>query len=103
MNVVWTFALMVACGGICMARGQTPTNTAATPTNASSASSANPVPPPATAPKRSATEIQKLVEPIALHPDPLIAMILPAAAYPLEIVQATRFVKDTNNLSKLDD
>jgi hypothetical protein len=40
--------------------------------------------------------------PIALHPDPLISIILPAAAYPVEIVQAARFVKDTNNLSKVD-
>jgi hypothetical protein len=47
--------------------------------------------------------LEKLVMPIALHPDPLIAIILPAAAYPLEIVQAARFVKDTNNIPKLAD
>ncbi len=41
--------------------------------------------------------------PIALHPDPLVAIILPASAYPLEIVQAARFIKDTNNLSKIDE
>lgn len=41
--------------------------------------------------------------PIALHPDPLIASILPAAAYPVEIVQAARFVKDTNNIAKVDE
>jgi hypothetical protein len=41
--------------------------------------------------------------PIALHPDPLIAIILPASVYPLEIVQAARFVKDTNNIPKVDD
>ena len=64
---------------------------------------ANPAPPPSAPAKQGATELQKLVEPIALHPDPLIAMILPAAAYPLEIVQAARFVKDTNNVSKVDD
>ena len=42
------------------------------------------------------------VAPIALHPDPLIAIILPASVYPLEIVRAARFVKDTNNISKVD-
>jgi Protein of unknown function (DUF3300) len=42
------------------------------------------------------------VAPIALFPDPLIATVLPASAYPLEVVQAARFVKDTNNISKLD-
>lgn len=29
--------------------------------------------------------------PIALHPDPLIAIILPASVYPVEIVQAARW------------
>jgi hypothetical protein len=40
--------------------------------------------------------------PIALHPDPLISIILPASVYPLEIVQAARFVRDTNNIPKID-
>ncbi len=62
-----------------------------------------PVPPPSAPAKRSATDLEKLAEPIALHPDPLISIILPAAVYPVEIVQAARFVRDTNNLSKVDD
>src|SRR5215470_5033234 len=53
--------------------------------------------------KLSPEELEKLVVPIALHPDPLIAIILPASVYPLEIVQAARFVKDTNNIPKVDD
>ena len=40
---------------------------------------------------------------IALYPDPLLAVILPASAYPVDIVQAARFVANTNNLQKLDD
>jgi|KBSSwiStaDraftv2_1062776.scaffolds.fasta_scaffold65293_2 hypothetical protein len=52
--------------------------------------------------KRSAADLEKLVRPIALYPDPLIATLLPASVYPLEIVQAARFVADTNNLAKLD-
>ncbi|HRY49451.1 MAG TPA: DUF3300 domain-containing protein, partial [Candidatus Paceibacterota bacterium] len=59
-------------------------------------------PPPAAPPKRTAADLENLVAPIALYPDPLIATILPASVYPLEIVQAARFVKDTNNLAKLD-
>jgi Protein of unknown function (DUF3300) len=58
--------------------------------------------PPSAAPERTAADLEKLVAPIALYPDPLIATLLPASAYPLEIVQAARFVKDTNNVSKLD-
>lgn len=36
--------------------------------------------------------LDKLVGPIALYPDDLIAIILPAATYPVEIVQADRFL-----------
>lgn len=61
-----------------------------------------PAPPPSASAKRSAAELEKLVAPLALFPDPLIATMLPASVYPLEIVQAARFVADTNNLSKLD-
>lgn len=61
------------------------------------------VPPPAAEPQRSADDLQKLAAPMALYPDPLIAVMLPASAYPVEIVQAARFVSDTNNLDKLDD
>jgi uncharacterized membrane protein YgcG len=61
-----------------------------------------PAPPPSAPAQRSAADLEKLAAPIALYPDALIATILPAAAYPLEIVQAARFVADTNNLAKLD-
>jgi hypothetical protein len=61
-----------------------------------------PAPPPSAPPKRSAADLEKLVAPIALYPDPLIATLLPASVYPLEIVQAARFVANTNNLANLD-
>jgi hypothetical protein len=60
-------------------------------------------PPPSAPPKYSAADLEKLAAPIALHPDPLIAIILPASVYPLDIVQAARFVKDTNNIPKIDE
>src|SRR6476646_9588241 len=59
-------------------------------------------PPPSAPAQRSAADLEKLVAPIALYPDPLIAIVLPASVYPLDIVQAARFVKNTNNISKLD-
>ena len=68
----------------------------------SSPPAATPAPPPSAPAKLSATELEKLVAPIALYPDALLATILPASVYPLEIVQAARFVADTNNLAKLD-
>ena len=39
-----------------------------------------------------------MAAPIALYPDPLLAQVLMASTYPLEIVQAARFVKDNPNL-----
>ena len=66
------------------------------------AAAAPAAPPPSAPAKRSAADLEKLVAPIALYPDPLLATILPASVYPLEIVQAARFVADTNNLAKLD-
>jgi hypothetical protein len=72
-------------------------------TTAPAQPAAEPAPPPAAPPKRSAADLEKLVAPIALYPDPLIATVLPASVYPLEIAQAARFVADTNNLAKLDE
>ena len=38
-------------------------------------------------------ELDQLLAPIALYPDPLLGQILVAATYPLETVQAARFVR----------
>jgi len=38
-------------------------------------------------------EVEKLVAPIALYPDPLIANILPAATVPMDVVQAARWLR----------
>jgi hypothetical protein len=72
------------------------------PATAPATQNPNAAPPPSKPPQRSTGDLEKLVAPIALYPDPLIATVLPASAYPLEIVQAARFVKDTNNIAKLD-
>ncbi|MEO1247167.1 MAG: DUF3300 domain-containing protein [Pseudomonadota bacterium] len=44
-------------------------------------------------PARSGAELDELVGPVALYPDALLAVVLPAAAYPLQIVQAARFLE----------
>ncbi len=57
--------------------------------------------PPASAPAQqplSAGQIDQLVAPIALYPDPLLAQVLIASTYPLEVVQADRFAKNNRNL-----
>lgn len=38
------------------------------------------------------SELEELVGPVALYPDDLLAIVLPASTYPLEIVQAARFL-----------
>jgi len=38
-------------------------------------------------------ELEDLVAPVALYPDELLAIVLPAAAYPLQIVLAARFLE----------
>ena len=54
----------------------------------------SPFPPPGTKPLSS---IESLVAPIALYPDPLLAEMLVAASYPLEVVQAARWLESKPN------
>ena len=46
-------------------------------------------PPPAATPE----QLEKLVGPIALYPDDLVAIILPASTSPLQLVQADRYLE----------
>ena len=43
-------------------------------------------------------ELEQLVAPIALYPDGLLAQVLMASTYPLEVVEAARFAKANPNL-----
>jgi len=63
--------------------------------------------PPAAAPPAGATqgapvnkqqELDQLLAPIALYPDALIAQILMASTYPLEVVEAARWTKEHPNV-----
>jgi hypothetical protein len=58
----------------------------------------------ATAPAPSFTEAQleQLVSPVALYPDPLLANVLMAATYPLEVVEADRFADANKAMSDVD-
>jgi Protein of unknown function (DUF3300) len=67
------------------------------------AASAQTPPPsqPASAPAQqllSAGQLDALVSPIALYPDALLSLVLMAATYPLEVVQADRWVTTNKNL-----
>ena len=43
-------------------------------------------------------EIEQIVAPIALYPDSLVSQILMASTYPLEVVEADRWVRQNKNL-----
>jgi hypothetical protein len=45
-------------------------------------------------PLLSDVELEDLVGPIALYPDDLLAIVLPASAYPLQIIEAARFLEE---------
>ncbi|MBX9827423.1 MAG: DUF3300 domain-containing protein, partial [Xanthobacteraceae bacterium] len=62
-----------------------------------------PSPAPAAAPAQSqqtlsAGELDQLLAPVALYPDALLADIMMASTYPLEVVQADRWAKDNKSL-----
>ena len=50
-------------------------------------------------------ELEELVGPIALYPDDLVSIVLPASTYPLQIVQAARYLEEhkTNPELKPDE
>jgi hypothetical protein len=51
-----------------------------------------PAAPAGAAPAQSGEELAKLVGPIALYPDDLVGIILPASTNPLQLVQADRYL-----------
>ncbi len=56
---------------------------------------------PGSSPRLSAAELEQLVGPIALYPDDLLAILLPASTTPLDIVKAQRYLDKRKNNPKL--
>ncbi|MEY2878859.1 MAG: hypothetical protein RLZZ15_1239 [Verrucomicrobiota bacterium] len=54
------------------------------------------------APLLTAEQLEQLLGPIALYPDALIAIVLPAATAPVDLVLAARFLKDGGNPAAVD-
>ena len=59
----------------------------------------SPPPPPPPGQPLSPDQLDDLVAPIALYPDPLISQILVAATYPLEVVQASQWMQRNPGLN----
>lgn len=77
--LLWLVVLLVAAPPGLMAQGPPPAQ-----------------PPPAGTPAPptfTPEELEQVVAPIALYPDSLLAQVLMASTYPLEVVQAARWVK----------
>jgi uncharacterized protein DUF3300 len=55
--------------------------------------------PPAQAAQLTPEQLQQLVAPIALYPDPLIGQILAAATYPTEIVEGEKWMQEHQGLA----
>jgi hypothetical protein len=58
----------------------------------------NPAGPPPTSQLMSPEQLDNLVAPIALYPDPLLGQVLAASTYPLEVVQAQQWLQRNGNL-----
>src|SRR5690242_20506061 len=70
-------------------------------TSAQTSQPQNATAPPASAPAEksfSQEELDQLVAPIALYPDALLAQVLMASTYPLDVVAAERWVKANSGL-----
>jgi hypothetical protein len=52
----------------------------------------------APAPLLTAEQLDNLVAPIALYPDPLLSQVLVASTYPLEVVEASQWLRANRNL-----
>jgi len=77
------------------AAGAPPAQTAAPPAQ----TNASPTPSPQSRQLLNAGQLDALVAPIALYPDTLIAVVLMASTYPLEVVEAARWAAAHKGLS----
>lgn len=58
---------------------------------------------PATPAPLTTAQIAELLAPIALYPDPLVAIILPASTFPADIVLAARYLGANRDPDAIDD
>ena len=62
-----------------------------------------PQPPPASVQPYGTAQLDQLVSPIALYPDGLLGQVLMASTYPLEVVEAARWIQDPANAALRGD
>lgn len=94
----WTRAAIAACAAAVLAMAPAPV-CAQTQTQAPLPSPAAPYERPAMPPSYSPDELDRIVSPVALYPDPLLANVLTAATFPDDIPDAFRWADDHHHLS----
>src|ERR1700758_3145096 len=102
LSKIVAFALAICClgvallaaGGVCLAQTPTPPSDAQTQINTPAIEPAEAEPAPTIPPE----ELESLVAPIALYPDPLLIQVLAASTYPLEIVQLKQWMDENKKL-----
>ncbi len=87
------FAALIAGAMLCLAPGEISAPAQTTPISSNTPS--GPV-------QLSGQDLQQLVAPIALYPDPLLALILQGSTVPTDIVLASRWLADGNSADNID-
>jgi hypothetical protein len=82
-SLLFAFLIVMPSSAIAQGEGATP----------QAAAAAQPQPP-----QFKSEELEALVAPVALYPDTLLALVLMASTYPLEVVQADRWAKENKQL-----
>jgi hypothetical protein len=101
MKSRWYFILLACASGWLVAGALAQTEGTSQPTQGEAVAAATPKSTAAPADDAfAADQLEQLVAPIALYPDALLTQILMAATYPLEIVQAERFVRENPELEE---
>jgi hypothetical protein len=88
--MIWTCALTVVLAGASGAMGAW--------AGGNEQPATAPAPTGGAKPPMSQQELEQLLAPIALYPDSLVSQILMASSYPLEVVQADRWIKANASL-----
>jgi hypothetical protein len=109
MRIFAAIAVVLGLASAQVAFAQQPGQPSAVPSQPSASPPPAPQPVAAQQPEQPSAspfeseELDQLLAPIALYPDELIAQILTAATYPLEIVMAARWVTDPKNAALKGD
>lgn len=90
-------------GALALLIGLTPGESLALDSAPAPASSQAQTPQEPAAQKFTLAELEAMLAPIALYPDALLAQLLPAAAYPLDVVQAQRWLDKHKSAAARND